>query len=98
VFLSEAFSEVGEEAEAGGVLIESACSCGSCIVFEMKGESTVAGDSEEVFEELGFEDCQRVVGFSPWAFLVVEAFEEVVCVRGVDRVEHLFYLHCFFNL
>jgi hypothetical protein len=29
---------------------------------------------------------------------VVEAFEEVPCVRGVDRVEHLFYLHCFFNL
>jgi len=51
-----------------------------------------------VFEELGFEHCQGVDGFSSWAFLVVEVFEEAACVRGVDGVEHLFYFHCFFNL
>ncbi len=51
-----------------------------------------------MFEELGFEHCHGVEGFSSWAFLVVEAFEEAACVRGVDGVEHLFYFHCFFYL
>jgi len=47
--LSEAFSEVGEEAVAGGVLSEAACPGGSSVVFEAEGQSSVAGDSEEVF-------------------------------------------------
>ena len=42
--------------------------------------------------------CNGIDGLSSRAFLVVEAFEEVAYVRGVDGVEHLFYLHCFFNL
>ena len=79
-------SEVGEEAVAGGLLFEAACSGGSSVVFETEGESAVAGYAEEVFEELGFEHCQGVVWFSSWAFLVVEAFEETACLSGVDGV------------
>ena len=51
-----------------------------------------------MFEELGFEHCHGVEGFSSWAFSVVEVFEEAACVRDVDGVEHLFYFHYFFNL
>jgi len=75
-------SEVGEEAVAGGVFLEAADSVCSSVVFE----------------ELGFEHCHGVDGLSFWAFLVVEAFEETPCVRSVDGVEHLFYLHSFSDL
>ena len=46
----------------------------------------VAGYSEEVFEELGFEHSQWIEGFSSWAFSVVEVSEKAACVFGVDGV------------
>jgi len=39
-----------------------------------------------VFEELGFEHCQRVDGFSSGAFPVVEVLERAADVSGVDGV------------
>ena len=37
-----------------------------------------------MFEELGFEHCHGVEGFSSWAFSVVEVSEKAACVFGVD--------------
>jgi hypothetical protein len=51
-----------------------------------------------MLHQLGFEHCYGVEGFSSGAFSVVMVFEEAACVFGVDGVEHLFYLRCFFNL
>ena len=51
-----------------------------------------------MFEELGFEHGLWVVGLPAWAFLVVEVSQHVADGSGVDGVEHLSYLHCFFYL
>ena len=51
-----------------------------------RAQPSVAWYPQEVFEELGFEHCLSVDGFSSRAFPVVEVLERVADVSGVDGV------------
>jgi hypothetical protein len=67
--------ELGEEAVAWRLVSEAAGLGGPSIVFEAEGESSIAGDAEEVFEELGFDHGEGVLGRPAGALVVVASAE-----------------------
>ena len=71
--LPEAMPEVGEEAVAGCVLLEAAGSGCLPVVLQPEGEPSVAGDTEELLQQLGLQHGQWVVRPPSRASPVVEA-------------------------
>ena len=73
---SQAVPEVSEEAVARRPLPESAGPCCLPVVLQPKGESAVAGDAEEMLQELSLQHRHRVVGLPPRTLPVVEASKQ----------------------